>query len=507
MKTIKLKDEKGEHIYPFTVAKAVIGLTDKISEAISGIKSNSNNDTLGNEEDVPLGTLGVGTYTNSKFVSSGSTSVAMESFFLLPYLGVVFHFKLPEDIVVDVYYGNYHGTSGTTCYFGENVYKDIQNGHNFYFPFDIKYTKEYSDDTDGSNAYYYGLVFRKKDGSDISEAEISNYVTDGNIKITYNNPYGNIMERNTPAMDNVAAARMYFALGSPKRFNDIYLHISDLHGNIRGLLDCMVLAEELEAKAILLTGDIVPQSGEDNFNWFISLVADSSIPILYCPGNHDGVGLNAESFNRMFFVQSLFSDKSNGLGYHYYDVPDSNIRVIALDCSDTSASYRINSIGSNQITWLENTLTDAKTKGLGVIIIDHQPMGTMVSDAQHTKFCCNGNNGSTFTGSTEVKSKVDAFISNGGEFIMYCNGHGHCDHAGWLPDTTNKQLHFNIASSTFATVSLNNDSPRNFGKGRAGDLINAYVIDRVKKTVTIVRFGSQVTTNGVIRDKDTFSYV
>ena len=493
MKTIKLKDNKGARVYPFTVTDAVIGLTDKINKAIENSKKSTIINTTGSDkkiEDVELGTLDYGTYVDSKFIAGtttygdgggdaedteGTESIAMKSFFLLPYLGVTFDFTLPDDIVVDLYYGNNYGASGTTCNFGKNSKLGIENGGYFTFPNNISYETGYSDDVDTTNnMYYYGIVFRKKDSSSIEITDIYNYITNKKIRITYENPYGDIVERNQPAIDNAVAASMYFELGQPKRFNDIFLHISDLHGNIRGLRDCVTLAEELNAKAIFVTGDIVPQSSEDNFDWFVDIADNTGIPILWCTGNHDGVGMDASEFNSMFFVNSCFSDGNDNLGYHYYDLTDEKIRVIALDCSDTTASYRINSIGSTQIAWLETTLTDAKTKGLGVIILDHQPMGTMASDAQHTKFCCNGNNGGTFTGSAEVKNKVDAFISSGGEFIMYCNGHGHCDHAGWLPDTTNKQLHFNIASSTFATASLNNDSPRNFGKGRAGDMINAY---------------------------------
>lgn len=510
MRTIKLKDKNDERLYPFTVADAVIGLTDKINDAI--IANNEGDKNVDNKtpgfEDVPLGVLEQGTYRNSKFVGGSSTSVAMKSFFLLPYLGVTFNFKLPSNIVVDLYYGNYHGASGTTCYFGENVYSGISSGTNITFPNEILYTKEYGDDTDGDNAYYYGIVFKKTDNSNLTLKEIENYIYNGDIKITYPNPYGNIMERNNSSMDNVAASRMYFALGEPKRFNDVYLHISDLHGNVRGLLDCIELAKNIDAKAILLTGDVVPQSSKDNFDWLFHYTEDLEIPILWCTGNHDGVGMTLSNFNRAFYANSFYSDNNIGLGYHYCDIPNGNVRVIALDCSDTSASYRINSIGSAQISWLETTLTDAKNKGLGVIIIDHQPIGNMSKqDENHSKFCCENNNGNTFTGSDDVKDKVDDFINSGGEFIMYCNGHGHCDHAGWLPSTTNPQLHFNIASSTFATVSLNDDSPRNFGKGRAGDMINAYIIDRTKKSVTVVRFGGQLTTNDITRDRDTFSYV
>lgn len=502
MNTVKLKNEKGERIYPFTVAEAVVGLNAKIKSATSGT-----NATTEHYEKVLLGVLAQGTYKDSKFTSGGTTSVAMKSFFLLPYLGVTFNFKLPSDIVVDIYYGNYHGASWTTCYFGEHSVTGITSGGTFTFPYDITYTNEYGDDTDGDNAYYYGLVFKKSDNSALATSDVKSYVSSGDIEITYYNPYGNIMERNTPAMDNIAGARMYFSLGKPKRLNDVYIHISDFHGNARGLTDCIELAEALKAKAILYTGDVVPQSAVDNFDWVAYYAEKTTIPILICPGNHDGVGMAATTFNKSFFTASPYSNNTSTLGYHYYDIPDGNIRVIELDCSDTTANYRMNSIGSTQITWLETTLTDAKDKGLGVIIISHQPIGTMEANADHPKFCVDGNNGSSFTGSDDVKSKVDAFITSGGEFIMYCNGHGHCDHAGWLPNTTNKQLHFNVASSTFATSTLNNDSPRELGRGRAGDLLNVYAIDRTAKTVTVVRFGNQVTANGVTRDKDTFSYV
>lgn len=516
MKIIKLKDAKGHRLYPFTTTDAVIGLTNKIDKAIEDSKKSTTTtivSTSGSDkrvEDVELGTLDYGTYQNSKFVSNPShstaTSISMKSFLLLPYLGVTFNFKLPEDYVVDVYYGNNYGASGTTCNFGINCKTGLKNGYGIYFPNIMpSYETGYSDDINTTNnIYYYGIVFRKKDNSVIKYEDLTAHIANKEIRITYENPYGSIIERNRPAMDNIVAASMYFELGHPKRFNDIFLHISDLHGNIRGLKDCITLAKELKAKAIFVTGDIVPQSSDDNFDWFNDTIEDIDIPILWCTGNHDGVGMELSAFNKVFYNTSSYevSDK----GYHYYDLTSEKIRVIALDCSDTTEGYRINSIGSTQIAWLETTLADAKSKGLGVIIIDHQPMGTTKTSSDHPKFCVTGNNGNDFTGSDDVKSKVDSFISSGGEFIMYCNGHGHCDHAGYLPNTSNNQLQFNIASSTFATASLNCDTPRDFGKGRAGDMINAYAVDRIKKTVTVVRFGNQLTTNGVIRDKDTFIY-
>lgn len=249
---------------------------------------------------------------------------------------------------------------------------------------------------------------------------------DNNIVLN-NNYVDELIQMNKPYVD-------YNHINSYKQLT--LLHFSDIHGDAENFKRIVSYYNNFEKyfTNIISTGDNVLSYFEDDFNFWSE---NSNGKTLITLGNHDVYkqdGSNAtvsECYARYFepHISKWNIISPGNVCYYYKDYSAEKIRLIIID----SFHY-----DDTQNTWLNNTLSNAITEDLSVIIALHiKPDKIKV---------INNNTFSTidFPSSTEhidsrVATNVDAFINNGGEFITYLGGHEHYDMIGTL-ETHEKQL-------------------------------------------------------------------
>ena len=511
---IQLKDKDGNLLYPITKSAAIKDLPS------SG--NTTNVIDLGNDQvpvllkDLQQGYVTTGSDTDSVFNAS-ENAVTMRCPFQIPYAGVIFNIICPGDIKVRVLYGNSDLASWTTTRASQYVSNYLYNGDFFKFPIENDVAGNSSGDIMDHHIWFYRIEFTKTDNTNISVDSINDSINNTKILITYNDPTGGVIKRNPKALEAVNSASYNFINDNDKlykRFNENYVHITDLHGNAYILANAIKIAKYINARAIFLTGDVVTQSSVDGYTYVADMCKDCNIPVFITTGNHDGVGQDLDIFNKAYIdpIAKLYGyNYTSGLGYYYKDLTDSKIRIIAMDNSDSTNHYRINSVGEVQLSWFKGVL-DATPSGYGVIILNHQNYGVPKTDSasQYPQFMDiagrdTGDNGEVDTDAT-IKSYIDNFIDNNGEFIMDCAGHNHMDMFGQTFGTKNIQLMSDVTCGSMTIDMINGYSCRNRGYGNGADAIDTYTIDRTLHTVTLTRFGCNTLSNGKTRLTQTIPY-
>lgn len=474
---------------------------------------------LNEEIPLPMPVLSEGSIntSNSRYstakASSKTTSVVMKNPALIPYTGVEFNIyidDLLEGLKVIVYHGYNEGVTSTTSNVSKYMSGELEDGDVFSFPINYNGIQE-SGAYDQTNRYYR-IAFVSTSLS-LTTDDIKEAIRLGYLAITYKEPSKNIVLRNQRATEIIEASKC--ASKPNKHRNFAFTHISDLHGNAIALLNALEYSKAINSQGLLVTGDVVVQSSYDGYDFVHEMCAKYNFPSFLTTGNHDGVGVSsAATFNSAFIGPMAtafgYTKNSASVAYYYKDLSVPKIRIIVLDCSDTSSSYRINCVGTAQLTWLSNTLNSTPS-GYGVIIALHQPVGDITeasanANPSFAKFGPLDSAEITWTGASQIKSAVDSFITNGGEFIMYCAGHYHADVVGILQDTSKRQLMSLIATPNRMQDMQNDVLSLGDGIGKAQDLLNAYVIDRTRKTVRVVRIGANVCEDLSERLVEEFQY-
>lgn len=507
---ILLKNSQNEPLYPQTTSDSLVDNTLINANDYSSLYSNSpdKGKLLDNWKNMLFGKLNV----------SGNT-VSTEVF-NIPTSRCKVRFKVPLDISWIIRYGYTDGASWTADHFTSNSYQG-KGSKEFIFPPTIRGGKDTFSDNTGDSDIDKELCYFKIEFNNVSDTSVFlKKIASGEISVTYYDPSGGVVARNPLATMAIGAAQLYGTnkILKPRYRNDLFIHISDTHGNIVALKDCYEYAEYIGAKGIFITGDVVAQSSYNSMDYVTkALSVPKDIPIFVTTGNHDGVGTSIAE------VRTNLIDKVNKCNsvtnyvfpsadvcYYYQDLPTQKIRVIVLDCSDSSADYRISSIGNTQIAWLKTTLSSVPS-GYGVVIAEHQFLGVPSSDfiKNNSEFVDPNRDGTgtwTYTdgtGFSEVRSAVDNFITNGGEFIMYMNGHNHCDIVGPISNATNTQLQANIANASLP-LDMNGDIVSHFD-GRC-DCFNVYAFNRIEHKVVVVRVGNYFTRNFTRRLYSIYDY-
>jgi len=141
---------------------------------------------------------------------------------------------------------------------------------------------------------------------------------------------------------------------------------------------------------ILQTGDLVfSGSVPDEWKNFDSLtkfdegaktITDKKIPYYPAPGNHDKC-VSAEDHKTYIYKKYIplgVKSKNNGFYYVSTDFDKYNVRFIALDTPQSTPACRYpfprGQVDSQQLTWLEDELKDAKAKHMFVIPFFHHPV-------------------------------------------------------------------------------------------------------------------------------------
>lgn len=287
----------------------------------------------------------------------------------------------------------------------------------------------------------------------------------------------------------------------------VFLHFSDIHGDVTNLKRILDFANEPDVKNtlsdIICTGDMVPISLTDGMTWYSGVSGSENI--LMVAGNHDsiyGSGNNTSTASKQDVYNALISTRVSGwnvtqptdaeteyLGYYYKDYATNKLRIIFLDTnSHNDADYL-----SAENTWLASVLASAKTAGLSVVCANHfifANSNCSVIDCSFSPRIPQKSEGSWIIPSSFI-STVEDFISNDGDFICWLGGHGHQDHV--LLHSNGHQLCIGVSLATYNTERAKyGDDSRMFGT-KSQDLFNIIAFDTYSKHISILRVGCDLT--------------
>lgn len=435
-----------------------------------------------------LGEFNQGTYTSGTSITSSINAIV-------------------SDIVVPPYYFCdllIHVVDGYKCKIVSG-YHNKMNQSSEWITADAMYTLPTKYD------WEMRVIIMKNDGSNISPEESSA------ISIRYNTGYNLIYELRRSISETIQQ--------SNNGNNAILFHISDLHGDIIRLDNCLRTAEHIGADAVINTGDIVAVVDMDGCKPFIETsIRHGAIPQFLCVGNHESY----YHTDYTWIYNFMFSDLANIHGYmhnsvqkaqypfYFKDIADKQLRIIALD------QYNVT---PTQINWLCETLINTPSS-YGIILMYHEAENRSVQSETASNFFCGNSNMLTRNNNKFIVEIIDKFISrttynsydfslvpSSVEFIAHCNGHDHNDWIGYVNSATNRQVQLNcncgIAFQSYdqtnSTLNENSDLLRTPSEPNE-NCFNAYVIDRQMKEITIIRFGAIKKKDNSERFKATIKY-
>ena len=230
-------------------------------------------------------------------------------------------------------------------------------------------------------------------------------------------------------------------------------------------------------------GDAVDGHYEDDFSFWSNKGADTFLNVI---GNHDVWKINGDTATSIEAYNKYFSPyitrwgviqpngaESNGLCYYHKDYNNA-IRLIVLDDSHLNTS---------QLSWFVATLSDARTKGLHVVVAKHYtPHGLELLPCPFTsKFVFSGNQVNT-----DYVSAVESFINDGGNFVCWLVGHTHRDYIATIEGHPNQLC---VVIETSACRNDNMDSIRVEGT-KSENAFELISINPTSYTLNIVRIGS-----------------
>lgn len=312
------------------------------------------------------------------------------------------------------------------------------------------------------------------------------------------------------------AEKISYSLKSMKRHQykasnvpTVFLHFSDIHGDVENLKRIVEFAKEPVVSAqvddVICSGDVVFFDLTDGMSFFTTV--DGSEDIMIAPGNHDATTKSGGSYvsaTPLETYNALMSDNISGwsvtqptdaavsgLCYYYKDYAANNLRMIFLDANDHGDTSYLTA----ETAWLENVLADAITQGYSVTCVEHYPFArntyTYVPCTFSPRYDFNIADGAG-TIPTDFVDAVEDFITAGGEFVAWIAGHGHQDYV--LQHNTARQLCIGVSCAIHNNGTNNqygDELRENYKKSQ--DLFNLMAIDTVSKNISIMRVGADMT--------------
>lgn len=456
-----------------------------------------------NTKDVLIGEL---TKTNTNVVM-------MATSFSIPYSGVKYTVKAPKNIQVRIDYGNTANASWTTSELTKYSSDLLTNGKSYTFP-------RFGATSPDTNVWFYRLKFSTVNNSELTVETIQKALDSKELTITYEDSNTSVIDRNQQADQQVASGLYKFINSSTRNRNICFVHCTDIHQNGIAYVNALEYSDYIKATALLTSGDYVFQSYSNNLDFVKYLSTDYKTPVLTTIGNHDGVGIDANTLNE-HIIKPFAKDQYINKGYYYKDFENEKIRVIVLDtCGDSTNTYRINYVGKTQLQWYSDTLKSTPVD-YHVIVMLHQPLGNPKQDNSIKAFQDGdlANSDVSWKGADTIKAITNAFMNKENasiimdgtsdtidaqfgnittqKFIMYLNGHTHRNSYGYLTGLhQNDQLQMNHTCSAIALDMQNTYQPKNEGRYCGNDTFNVYCIDKEARTVKLVKFGYTDTANG-----------
>ena len=343
-----------------------------------------------------------------------------------------------------------------------------------------------------------------------------------------------VILRNARAEQYLCAARKNFILRSaPDCLSEsssktVIGHITDLHGDTKRFENALAIFSHIKPNFVVHTGDLVTWNMEDDTTFFYNRIHNFNFPVYNCIGNHDTFDKNGfiprEELDKKLIQPLRGICNPHHRGYYHVDFLDEKLRMIVLNSYDDDASENYY-YSQAQCDWLCNKLKEASEKSLGVILVCHEFDESPVNLSSNSYGFCQRFAPSPWGGKcprpTMILDIVEAFrygkaieksytfwntgmpvvdiscqFDRKGEFICYLCGHLHADYTGYMPSYPDQLCFLMALSGCFPEGYKNigeecSDLPRIPGTV-SEDLVNMYVIDRKKKTVTVIRFGASV---------------
>ena len=346
-----------------------------------------------------------------------------------------------------------------------------------------------------------------------------------------------------------------------------FVHVSDIHtkgDNYKCFLNAMRYLQHYAAlKFGIVTGDLVWDNFADAMTWYDLAVAQTTKPVLNVIGNHDAgqqnnttpsldyVSSDLQLYNKAIApyvsgwgVTQPTDAATLGKSYYYKDFTDEKIRLIVLNEFETD--YQIDPNNANkllysreyramhqaQVDWLIASLA-ATPDDYGVVVAYHQPDDNIANDGNPfvsidlvgrtgwpaniysetrnwlprilNAFATKTADSFTFSQTGAVVGTINVscdFTANQAEFICILNGHTHRDIIGRLTDYPDLLILCVGADNLLYT---SNFCPRAEGTP-SEDLFNVVNIDRNRKTIKVIRIGSDASITGQVRDQLLISY-
>lgn len=288
------------------------------------------------------------------------------------------------------------------------------------------------------------------------------------------------------------------------------LWASDIHNErqrVKRMVELMNSWGETYLDIAINTGDTVATLYSQGLNWYDALVTDSDIPVLNTVGNHDAYATLAPAtlvdkvdvYNMVIApvaAQTVIVQPSNaatlGLNYYYKDV--NGIRIVVLDCMYWT---------TDQEAWFANVLSDAVSNSLPVIAVSHAPFAQQYSELLDTIW-----NDSSFVRDGTLMNYaaaqcVDTFISSGGTFLCWMQGHIHGDEIYKLPNNSNQLCICVDGFGPRGTKLIKNTEIASYNY----DCLTFLTVDTANSLIKLYRVGANVDRNGMKHNMFTWNYV
>lgn len=361
MKKIVQLIDQDKYIYPITTSTSIVDTT--YNKTLHG--------NIRNLIVTPL-TRGIVTLGEGYFNKTDSGYIVSECVSLVPYAGVTINIKLPKDMSIQIIYGRMinQPTDNTSRSqdFESNILKD---GDTFTFPEVWSWSTEIWKS--------YGDLYRVKFmGNNINIPYILDCLNNGSISLTYENPYGNIIDNNADIEHYIRSIQVKSVNNYTIKYLPTFAHASDFHSDIVRLQNYLDYCDYLGLKVAVITGDFCSQTTSDGFSNYLEQFENHKVIPIICTGNHDKTTCygkaNVPKYNEFFQkVATKYNYQVSDLSKDYYyldvNIEDQNIRFIALD------QYEVRTYGYNiseaQTRWFINTLNSTPA-GYKIFVLIHQ---------------------------------------------------------------------------------------------------------------------------------------
>ena len=361
MKKIVQLIDQDKYIYPITTSTSIVDTT--YNKTLHG--------NIRNLIVTPL-TRGIVTLGEGYFNKTDSGYIVSECASLVPYAGVTINIKLPKDMSIQIIYGRMinQPTDNTSHSqdFESNILKD---GDTFTFPEVWSWSRE--------TWKSYGDLYRVKFmGNNINIPYILDCLNNGSISLTYENPYGNIIDNNADIEHYIRSIQVKSVNNYTIKYLPTFAHASDFHSDMVRLQNYLDYCDYLGLKVAVITGDFCSQTTSDGFSNYLEQFENHKVIPIICTGNHDKTTCygktNVPKYNEFFQkVATKYNYQVSDLSKDYYyldvNIEDQNIRFIALD------QYEVRTYGYNiseaQTRWFIDTLNSTPA-GYKIFVLMHQ---------------------------------------------------------------------------------------------------------------------------------------